>query len=182
MSRNRWFDQKILTISEAYNFGKRVEKRSVLAYPNDVSTSRYTVPDWENSELKESEKKEFILALSIILSNLCRDEKYASKILEDNSYDPNEDNLMINDLDNSFLSRFLNLLEHDPEHPYISEQIAILLANLSNSYNFKCYIISDKGIKAMMNIIHLRLNHNPTQISILAVLITVLKLSMNASI
>ena len=183
MSRNGWFDQLNLAINETYNFGKRIGKRrSVLADPNDVSASRYTVPDWDTSELKESEKKEFILALSIIVSNLCRDEKYASKILEENSYDPDEDNLMINDFDNSFLSRFLNLLEHDPDHPYISEQIAILLANLSNSDNFKCYIVSDKCIKAMMNIINLRSNHNPTQISILAVLITILKLSMNASI
>lgn len=82
----------------------------------------------------------------------------------------------------SFLSKFLNLISYDPEHPYVSEQIAIFLANLSDSDHFKLFIVSDKCIKAMINIINIKSEHHPTQISILAVLITILKLSMNPEI
>lgn len=172
MSRNGWFENKKGKISFQH---PKKPRRSILGNKDAISATKYSVHDWNSAELEE-EKKDFILALSIILSNLCRDEKYAYDLLESNIGDPEIENYTIN---NSFLPKFLNLLEHDPKHPYISEQISILLANLSNSDNFKCFIISDKCIKAMMAIISLKNSPKPTQISILAVLITILKLSMN---
>ena len=172
MCRNGWFDPEEKKV--AFRNPKKPRK-SILGDKDAISATKYSVPDWNSVELRE-EKKDFILALSIILSNLCRDEKYSYNLLDENT--PNNENYV---MINNFLPKFLNLLEYDPEHPYISEQISILLANLSNCDNFNYFIISDKCMRAMMQIISLRGNSQPTQISILAVLITLLKLSMNVN-
>jgi hypothetical protein len=174
MARNGWFDSETVKLLASKN--QKRHRRSILADKKGATATKYSIPDWSSNELKE-EKKDFILALSIILSNLWRDENYSSKLLRD-SYESEALSNMPHIT--NFLPKFLNLLEYDPENPYISEQLSILLANLSNSDSFNCTIVSDKCICSMMDIISLKENIKPTQISILAVLITLLKLSMNA--
>ena len=46
------------------------------------------------------------------------------------------------------ISGMLNLISHD--NPFISEQIAILLANVSHSEEFKYYFITDRSIKSLI--------------------------------
>ena len=76
------------------------------------------------------------------------------------------------------MPRFLNLLSHP--NNFISEQISILLANLTNS--FDPALISDRCMKAMMQILNLSRDKPPTDISLLAVLISVLNLSTHESL
>lgn len=113
-------------------FKIQTKKRGPLSDKNRILKRRNLIPDWNSPEMRE-EKKDFILALSIILSNLCRDEDYAFELLSEENRNTGYDNKKSIAI---FLPKFLNLLKHDPKHPYISEQISILLANLSNSNNF----------------------------------------------
>ena len=69
----------------------------------------------------------------------------------------------------------INLISH--ENPFISEQIAILLANVSNSDYFKYYFISEMSIKSLIEILRFHSQHLHTEVSLLAVMISVLNLS-----
>eukprot|EP00347_Sterkiella_histriomuscorum_P023636 403333912 len=69
----------------------------------------------------------------------------------------------------------LDLLSH--ENQFVTEQIAILLANVSNSPYFKQMFISPQSKRAMEKILKLDKKHKPTQVTLLAVLIGVLNLS-----
>jgi len=69
----------------------------------------------------------------------------------------------------------LNLLSHDD--PFISEQISILLANVSNSPYFRHLFLTDRCMKALIKILRLDRSEMPTEASLLSVLIGVLNLS-----
>jgi hypothetical protein len=69
----------------------------------------------------------------------------------------------------------LNLLSH--EHPFISEQISILLANVSNSPFFRVQYLSDRCIKSLVQILRFHSKNMHTEVSLLAILIAVLNLS-----
>jgi len=73
------------------------------------------------------------------------------------------------------LTGMLNLLSH--ENPFISEQISILLANVSNSPYFKYYFVTDRCIKSLISILRFHSKHLHTEVSLLAILIAVLNLS-----
>ena len=73
------------------------------------------------------------------------------------------------------ITRLLNLLSH--ENPFISEQISILLANVSNSPYFKHLFITDRCMKALIKILRFDRKQMPTEVSLLAILIGVLNLS-----
>ena len=69
----------------------------------------------------------------------------------------------------------LNLLSHDDK--FISEQISILLANVSNSKYFKCEFISDRCIKSIIKILRHQSKDASAEVSLLAILIVILNLS-----
>ena len=69
----------------------------------------------------------------------------------------------------------LNLLSH--QDPFISEQISILLANVSNSPYFKYDFISDRCIKSIIKILRFKSQSTQTEVSLLAILIVILNLS-----
>ena len=68
-----------------------------------------------------------------------------------------------------------NLLSH-PD-PFISEQISILLANVSNSQFFYFQFISDRCMKSIIKILRFKSQSTQTEVSLLAILITILNLS-----
>lgn len=73
------------------------------------------------------------------------------------------------------ITKLLNLLSH--ENPFISEQISILLANVSNSAYFRHIFITDRCMKALIKILRFDRKSKPTEVSLLAILIGVLNLS-----
>jgi hypothetical protein len=78
------------------------------------------------------------------------------------------------------LSGMLNLLSHP--HPIISEQISILLANVSNSPFFRYEFISDRCIKSIIKILRFNSKEVQTEVSLLAIMIGILNLSANCDI
>ena len=74
MARNGWFDTEEEKHQVHY---EDEEKENDLLIPR----SKFAMPDWHKNELKESDRKDFILALSIIFSNLWRDEQYSYNLL-----------------------------------------------------------------------------------------------------
>jgi hypothetical protein len=76
------------------------------------------------------------------------------------------------------ITRLFNLLSHD--NIYISEQIAILLANVSNSPYFRHIFVTDRCMKSLLRILRDSNNDQVARVSQLAALIVVLNLtSMN---
>ena len=146
------------------------------------------------------------LAVAIILSNLSNEEEYIrvllgidtwTKRLTVNQSDENEETkqsqqpvptITEQNFDEYFdpefidkqpevkrLTGMLNLLSH--EHPFISEQISILLANVSNSPFFRIQYLSDRCIKSLIQILRFHSKNIHTEVSLLAILIAVLNLS-----
>ena len=76
------------------------------------------------------------------------------------------------------ITRLFNLLSHD--NIYISEQISILLANVSNSPYFRHIFVTDRCMKSLLKILRDQNNDQVARVSQLAALIVVLNLtSMN---
>jgi len=76
------------------------------------------------------------------------------------------------------ITRLFNLLSHD--NIYISEQISILLANVSNSPYFRHIFVTDRCMKSLLKILRDSTNDQVARVSQLASLIVVLNLtSMN---
>jgi hypothetical protein len=76
------------------------------------------------------------------------------------------------------ITRLFNLLSHD--NIYISEQISILLANVSNSSYFRHIFVTDRCMKSLLKILRDQNNDQVARVSQLAALIVVLNLtSMN---
>lgn len=73
------------------------------------------------------------------------------------------------------ITGMFNLLSH-PD-PFISEQISILLANVSNSQFFYYQFISDRCMKSIIKILRFKSRSTQTEVSLLAILITILNLS-----
>lgn len=73
------------------------------------------------------------------------------------------------------ITLLLNLLSH--ENPFISEQVSILMANVSNSKYFRHVFITDRCMKALIKILRHDKKNSPTDVSLLAILIAVLNLS-----
>jgi len=145
------------------------------------------------------------LAISIILSNLSNDEKYIKVLLGvkqwkerynqqnrlDDSIIEGEgqfENKLATDTTNlseefilqqyevERITGLFNLLSH-PD-PFISEQISILLANVSNSEHFRFQFISDRCMKSIIKILRFKSKTTiQTEVSLLAILITILNLS-----
>ena len=67
MARNGWFD--IEEFTDIKNRGRPKRRARHLADKDWVDKRRNMIPDWNTQEFRK-EKKDFILALSIILSNL----------------------------------------------------------------------------------------------------------------
>ena len=68
-----------------------------------------------------------------------------------------------------------NLLSHPDT--FISEQISILLANVSNSEFFRYQFLSDRCMKSIIKILRFKSRSSQTEVSLLAILITILNLS-----
>lgn len=145
------------------------------------------------------------MAISIILSNLSNDEKYIKVLLGvkqwkerynqqnrlDDSIIEGEgqfENKLATDTTNlseefilqqyevERITGLFNLLSH-PD-PFISEQISILLANVSNSEHFRFQFISDRCMKSIIKILRFKSKTTiQTEVSLLAILITILNLS-----
>ena len=76
------------------------------------------------------------------------------------------------------ITRLFNLLSHG--NAYISEQIAILLANVSNSPYFRHIFVTDRCMKSLLRILRASHGDPVAKVSQLAALIVVLNLtSMN---
>lgn len=76
------------------------------------------------------------------------------------------------------ITRLFNLLSHD--NIYISEQISILLANVSNSPYFRHIFVTDRCMKSLLKILREQNSDQVARVSQLAALIVVLNLtSMN---
>ena len=142
--------------------------------------------DSHQSNVDEAQEIELALALSIIVANLSCEDDFLFRLLT-NEKDAvvarlplEEQKLDAHDYTDRRLSKFLNLLAH--KNPYISEQISILLANVSNSVHFKSTVITDRCIKAMIKIINFNRQKDPTNVSVLAILITLLNLSTHDQI
>ena len=73
------------------------------------------------------------------------------------------------------ITRLFNLLSHDNE--YISEQIAILLANVSNSSYFRHIFVTDRCMKSLLKILRGENSDQVARVSQLASLIVVLNLT-----
>ena len=71
-------------------------------------------------------------------------------------------------------------MSHDD--PFISEQISILLANVSNSPYFRVNFISDRCIKSIIKILKYQSVSSSTEVSLLAILIVILNLSAEEKI
>ena len=145
------------------------------------------------------------LAISIILSNLSNNEEYVETLLgvrewksraqtraldakpSDESalaIDGSINNQIVETFDDKFVMDqpeveriigMLNLLSHSD--PFISEQISILLANVSNSPHFKFDFISDRCIKSIIKILRFKSQSTHDEVSLLAILIVILNLS-----
>ena len=76
------------------------------------------------------------------------------------------------------ITRLFNLLSHD--NIYIAEQIAILMANVSNSPYFRHIFVTDRCMKSLLKILRDQNTDQVARVSQLAALIVVLNLtSMN---
>ena len=73
------------------------------------------------------------------------------------------------------ITRLFNLLSHD--NIYISEQISILLANVSNSSYFRHIFVTDRCMKSLLKILRDQNNDQVARVSQLAALIVVLNLT-----
>jgi hypothetical protein len=73
------------------------------------------------------------------------------------------------------VTRLFNLLSHD--NIYISEQISILLANVSNSSYFRHIFVTDRCMKSLLKILRDQSNDQVARVSQLASLIVVLNLT-----
>lgn len=152
------------------------------------------------SELHRTRQIEQALAISIILSNLSNDEEYIKVLLgvdkwkeawlKENGCDASDKSMGGDDFQdwNNYdedwilgqpgvirITGMFNLLSH-PE-PFISEQISILLANVSNSPYFNYQFLSDRCMKSIIKILRFKSRSTQTEVSLLAILITILNLS-----
>jgi hypothetical protein len=153
----------------------------------------------------QTRQVELALAISIILSNLSNTEEYIETLLgvkewkkraqtqaldvkpSDESalaIDGSINNQIVDTFDDKFVMAqpeteriigMLNLLSHTD--PFISEQISILLANVSNSPHFKFDFISDRCIKSIIKILRFKSQSTHDEVSLLAILIVILNLS-----
>lgn len=73
------------------------------------------------------------------------------------------------------IKQLFELLAH--ENKFISEQISILLANISNSCYFSHILVTDRCMKAIVKILRRETDEKPSEASLLAILIAVLNLS-----
>ena len=61
------------------------------------------------------------------------------------------------------ITKLLNLLAH--ENPFISEQVSILLANISNSKYFRHFFLTDRCMKAIVKVLRFDRKVLPTEVS-----------------
>ena len=73
------------------------------------------------------------------------------------------------------IKQLFELLAH--ENPFISEQISILLANVSNSCYFSHILVTDRCMSAIVRILRRETEEAPSEACLLAILIAVLNLS-----
>ena len=73
------------------------------------------------------------------------------------------------------ITTMFNLLSHPDQ--FISEQISILLANVSNSQFFHYQFLSDRCMKSIIKILRFKSRSTQSEVSLLAILITILNLS-----
>lgn len=158
----------------------------------------------QKHDLNHTRQVELALAISIILSNLSNDEAYIKILLGANHWERRYKELQGHDnsiegegvgavdnmsssttkYQNEFIlqqdevtriTSMFNLLSH-PD-PFISEQISILLANVSNSQYFRFQFISDRAMKSIIKILRFSSRNTQTEVSLLAILITILNVS-----
>ena len=65
LARNGWFDTDEEKTHKEVHYDEAKNNDNA-----NNSPTRFAMPDWSKSELKDSDRKDFILALSIIFSNL----------------------------------------------------------------------------------------------------------------
>ena len=154
------------------------------------------------SDLNRTRQIELALAVSIILANLSNDEEYIKVLLGRDDWgkrfrQPGRDNSIEGEAADDYamgpghaafpeewilqqpevsrITSMFNLLSH-PD-PFISEQISILLANVSNSPHFHYQFLSDRCMKSIIKILRFKSRGPQPEVSLLAILITILNLS-----